>query len=228
MNDRVTAHAEAVVRNPEAEGAGQFHVLACKRHLTDLGRAGTPDFPYRWEPDAAGRVIRYAETLTVLEGKAPRPVRLLDCQAFDIGATIGWKKPDGNRRFRRRYKSVGRQNGKTFENGILGSYLANFAGYRYGKLFTVATKQAQAKLAWEEIKKFICADPDLSALFRIQEYKLLITALETQCTIEALSKERSLDDGFRSIFASVDEIHQHRSTRRFTTASVRFRRRWSP
>ena len=57
--------------------------------------------------------------------------------------------------------------------------------------------------------KFIRADPDLAEFFRIQEYKLLITALETQCTIEALSKERSLDDGFRSIFASIDEIHQH-------------------
>lgn len=207
--DRVTEHASRVVADPRAENAGNLHVLACKRHLKDLERQGTDAFPYVWDEKASGRVLQYAETLTVLEGAKPRPVRLLDCQAFDVGATFGWKKLDGNRRFRRRYKSVARQNGKTFENGIIGSYISNFSGYKYGKLFTVATKQAQAKLAWDEIAKFIRADKDLSELFRIQDYKLLITALNTHCTIEALSKERSLDDGFRSIFASVDEIHQH-------------------
>ncbi|MBQ5832468.1 MAG: terminase large subunit, partial [Selenomonadales bacterium] len=207
--DRVTEYATRVVADPIAMNAGNFHVLACKRHLRDLERQETEAFPYRWDVDASDRVLDYAETLTVLEGAKPRPVHLLDCQAFDVGSTFGWKRLDGNRRFRRRYKSVARQNGKTFENGIIGSYIANFSGYKYGKLFTVATKQAQAKLAWDEIAKFIRADKDLGQLFRIQDYKLLITALNTLCTIEALSKERSLDDGFRSIFASVDEIHQH-------------------
>jgi phage terminase large subunit-like protein len=207
--DRVTEYAARVVADPNAMNAGNLHVLACKRHLKDLERQETEAFPYRWDVDASDRVLEYAETLTVLEGAKPRPVHLLDCQAFDVGSTFGWKKLDGNRRFRRRYKSVARQNGKTFENGIIGSYIANFSGYKYGKLFTVATKQAQAKLAWDEIAKFIRADKDLGQLFRIQDYKLLITALNTLCTIEALSKERSLDDGFRSIFASVDEIHQH-------------------
>lgn len=207
--DRVTEYASRVVADPIAMNAGNLHVLACKRHLKDIERQETEAFPYRWDVKASDRVLEYAETLTVLEGTNPRPVHLLDCQAFDVGSTFGWKKLDGNRRFRRRYKSVARQNGKTFENGIIGSYIANFSGYKYGKLFTVATKQAQAKLAWEEIAKFIRADKDLGQLFRIQDYKFLITALDTLCTIEALSKERSLDDGFRSIFASVDEIHQH-------------------
>lgn len=207
--DRVSDYAARVVADPKTENAGNLHVLACKRHLKDLERQGTKEFPYVWDQKASDRIISYSETLTVLEGAKPRPVKLLDCQAFDVGATFGWKKLDGNRRFRRRYKSVARQNGKTFENGIIGSYISNFSGYKYGKLFTVATKQAQAKLAWDEIAKFIRADKDLNELFRIQDYKLMITALQTWCTIEALSKERSLDDGFRSIFASVDEIHQH-------------------
>lgn len=209
MMDRITSYAEAVVKDPAGHGAGKLHVLACKRHLNDLERAGTPEFPFIWDEKAGLRVLQYAETLTVIEGREPKPLHLLDCQAFDLGATFGWKRLDGNRRFRRRYKSVARQNGKTFENAIMGTYIANFSGYKYGKLFTCATKHAQAKLAWDEMSKFIKADTDMSELFRIQEYKSLITALETLCTIEALSKERSLDDGFRSIFASVDEIHQH-------------------
>lgn len=207
--DYVTTYAERVVQG--LEPAGELHKLACKRHLDDLKKQNTPDFPYYWDPDKAQEVINYAETLTIAEGESPRPVELIPCQKFDIGCTFGWfKTSNDKRRFRRRYKSMARQNGKTFENGIIGTYIAGFGGYRFGKLFTVATKKRQARLAWEEMAKFIKIDDDLSELFDIKDYKSLIEAKLTDCTIEALSREAGLDDGFRSIFTSVDEIHQHK------------------
>lgn len=212
MTDRVTAYARRIVAGEEV--AGELHRLACQRHLNDLKRQRTPDFPYYWDADAAQRVIDFAETLTIAEGSEPKPVKLLDCQAFDIGCTFGWKKTVNNaRRFRRRYKSMARQNGKTFENGIQGTYVAGFSGYKHGKLFTVATKKRQARLAWEEMSKFVSIDPDLAELFDVKDYKSLIVANETKCTIEALSKESGLDDGFRSIFSSIDEIHQHKDNK---------------
>lgn len=215
FNDRVTSYAKAVVAG-EIQGVGKLHRLACARHLRDLERslAQTSDFPYYWDAEAAERVLTYAETLTISEGLAPRPVVLIPSQVFDIGCTFGWKKTtNGARRFRRRYKSMARQNGKTFENGIMGTYIAGFSGYQNGKLFTAATKKRQARLAWEEMAKFIRADPDLGELFKVQDYKATITALETLCTIEALSREAGLDDGFRAIFASIDELHQHRDNK---------------
>lgn len=210
--DRVTRHARAVVSGQRK--AGELHKLACRRHLQDLDRQNSADFPYIWRPEAADEVLQYAETLTVAEGDEPRPVKLLDEQAFDIGCTFGWYRTANNkRRFRRRYKSMGRQNGKTFENGIMGTYIAGFGGYNYGKLFTVATKKRQARLAWEDMQKFITIDPDLNEYFVVKDYKSLIEALETHCTIEALSKEAGLDDGFRSIYSSIDEIHQHKDNK---------------
>lgn len=212
MIDRVTAHAQAVVDG--APGHGELHRLACLRHLRDLSRQRTEEFPYYWDEKAAAIVLDYAETLTIAEGSEPRPVELTDTQAFDIGCTFGWKKVvNDKRRFRRRYKSMARQNGKTFENGILGTYIAGFSGYQHGKLFTVATKKRQARLAWEEMSKFISIDKDLGELFRVKDYKSMIEATETQCTIEALSKEAGLDDGFRSIFSSIDELHQHKDNK---------------
>lgn len=213
--DRVTTYAREVVktgRYPDTGlRCGRLHVLACKRHLENLKQERTAGFPYYWDADAAGRICDFAETLTLAEGDSPRPLRLMGCQAFDLGCTMGWKKvANDKRRFRRRYKSIARQQGKTMENGVLGGYIAGFSGYRHGKLFTVATKKRQARLAWEETAKFIKADPDLSELFDIKDYKSMIMALETECTIEALSKEAGLDDGFRSIFASIDELHQHK------------------
>lgn len=210
--DRVTEYANKVVSGKVV--AGELHILACKRHLDDLKRQKSDDFPYYYDPNKAVEIIEYAETLTIAEGDAPKLVKLLDSQAFDLGCTFGWFKVSNNkRRFRRRYKSMARQNGKTFENGIMGTYIAGFGGYYYGKLFTVATKKRQARLAWEEMSKFITIDPDLGEYFDVKDYKSTIDALETNCTIEALSREAGLEDGFRSIYASIDEIHQHKDNK---------------
>lgn len=210
--DRVTEYASKVVSGKVV--SGELHRLSCQRHLNDLKRQRTKEFPYYYDPVKAMEIIDYAETLTIAEGTEPRAVVLLDSQAFDLGCTFGWFKVSNNkRRFRRRYKSMARQNGKTFENGIMGTYIAGFGGYHYGKLFTVATKKRQARLAWEEMSKFITIDPDLNEYFKVMDYKSTIEALETYCTIEALSKEAGLDDGFRSIYASVDEIHQHKDNK---------------
>lgn len=210
--DRVTEYANKVVSGKVV--AGELHILACKRHLNDLKRQKSDDFPYYYDPNKSLEIIEYAETLTIAEGDAPKPVKLLDSQAFDLGCTFGWFKVSNNkRRFRRRYKSMARQNGKTFENGIMGTYIAGFGGYYYGKLFTVATKKRQARLAWEEMSKFITIDPDLGEYFDVKDYKSTIDALETNCTIEALSREAGLEDGFRSIYASIDEIHQHKDNK---------------
>ena len=210
--DRVTDYATRVFAGQVK--AGELHILACKRHLNDLEKQRTEEFPYYYDPTKAREIIDYAETLTIAEGDEPKPVRLLDSQAFDLGVTFGWfKVANDKRRFRRRYKSMARQNGKTFENGIMGTYIAGFGGYNFGKLFTVATKKRQARLAWEEMSKFITIDPDLNEYFNVKDYKSVIEALETFCTIEALSKEAGLDDGFRAIYASVDEIHQHKDNK---------------
>ena len=212
MIDRVTEYAEKVVK--EKENYGSLHVLACQRHLNDLKKQGSSEFPYYWNPEKSEEILEYAETLTIAEGSEPKPVKLIPSQIFDIGCTFGWMKTSNDkRRFRRRYKSMGRQNGKTFENGIIGTYIAAFDGYNYGKLFTAATKKRQSRLAWEEMSKFVTIDPDLSELFTVKDYKSMIVCDTTGCTIEALSKEAGLDDGFRSIFCSVDEIHQHKNNK---------------
>ena len=206
MIDRVTEYAKKTI---EENKMGELHILACKRHLEDLKRQGTKEFPYIWLPENSERIIQYAETLTIGEGFEKKQVQLVGGQIFDFGCPFGWLKLNGKRRFRRSYKSMARQNGKSFENGIKGTYIAGFSGYNYGKLFTVATKKRQARIAWEEMKKFIEADKDLQELFEIKDYKSLIISNDTKCTIEALSREGGLDEGFRAIFASIDEYHQH-------------------
>lgn len=209
MIDRVTKYAEEVVAGKYV--VGKLHKLACKRHLDDLEKSKNGEIDFYWDVEDSERILEYAETLTTIEGFYKKPVKLLGFQIFDIGARFGWKNKRGFRRFRRSYISMARQNGKSFENGIILSYIAECCGYNFGKLFTVATKKRQAKIAWDEINKFLKADPELDELFDVKEYINLIKSKDTNCTIEALSKEAGLDDGFRSIGSSLDEIHQHKS-----------------
>ena len=209
--DRVTEYAKLVVSGVFDHSKipfGRYHYLACKRHLNDLARQNTDDFPYYWDIDASEKVINYAETLTIAEGESAKNIKLLGFQVFDIGSVFGWKKTNGYRRFRRSYKSMARQQGKSLVNGIIGTYIALFGNYNYGKLFTASTKRNLARIAWEEMVKFIKIDPELDELFDIKDYKSLITCNLTNCTIEALSKEGGLEDGHRSIYSSLDEIHQ--------------------
>ena len=207
FHDRATKHAEDVVSGKII--SGRLHFLACQRHLNDLQRQNTPEFPYLWDSEKSERILNFAEKLTIAEGTEPKPVKLFDNQCFDLGIPFGWLKAvNGKRRFRRSYECQARQNGKTLKNGVKGVYVAFASGYRYGKLFTAATQKKQAKLAWDEMAKFIRSDKDLDELFKIQEYISTITCYSTLCTIEALSKEGGLLDGSRSIYSSLDEIHQ--------------------
>lgn len=214
--DRATKHAEDVVSGKTV--SGRLHRLACERHLRDLERQGTKEFPYVWDVKKSERILNFAEKLTISEGYEMRPVRLFDTQCFDFGLRMGWIRQDnGRRRFRRSYVSKARQNGKSFENGINGPYIAGFSGYNNGKLFTVATKKRQARIVWEEMRNFIQAENDLQELFYIKDYNSTINCIHTGCTIEALSKEGGLDEGFRSIFCSIDELHQHKDNSIYET-----------
>lgn len=207
--DKATKHAEDVLSGKVE--SGELHRLSCKRHLDDLAREGTKDFPYLWKPEKSQRIISFAEDLTISEGFEPKPLKLFDNQCFDFGCRMGWVRQDnGYRRFRRSYSSKARQNGKSLENGVNGPYIAAFSGYKNGKLFTAATDKRQAKIVWNDMKLFIESEKDLAEFFKIKEYCTTIECLITGCVIEALSKESGLKDGFRSIFASIDELHQHK------------------
>ena len=64
--DRVTEYATRVVSGKVI--AGELHILACKRHLEDLKKQRTDEFPYYYDPVKAREVIDYAETVTIAEG----------------------------------------------------------------------------------------------------------------------------------------------------------------
>ncbi|MGJ7044641.1 terminase large subunit [Thermoanaerobacterium thermosulfurigenes] len=208
MNDRVTEYAEKVLNGEII--AGKYVKLACQRHLKDLEKQNTEEFPYIFDLEKANRVLNFAEKLKIAEGMEVKPLKLYDFQAFILGSLFGWvHKDSGYRRFRNSYIQLARQNGKSMLNGVIALYSSTFDGYKYGQIYTAATKSDQAKIVLNEIVKFINADSDLRQFYKLKLYENTIEVLPTHSIIRALGRDTKTIDGFRPYVAIIDEYHQH-------------------
>ncbi len=212
--DRVTQYAEDVVKGNIKTGL--YAKLACHRHLNDLEKSNTDEFEYYFNVEKANKILDFAETLIIAEGEEETPVVLEGFQIFILGSLNGWvNKINNHRRFRNSYVQLGRQNGKSFLNGILATFYGNFSGYNYGQIYCTATKMDQAKIVFREIMKFINADKDLQELFKIKEYESTIECKLTKSTIKALGKDTKSIDGFRPLLGIVDEYHAHKDNQMY-------------
>ncbi len=219
MVDRVTSYAFDVCMGKIPAGLSQRQ--ACNRHLRDLERQNTEDFPYYWDSEAGQELIEFAETLTIAEGEEPQDLRLYGFQDFIFGSWNGWKTSEGYRRFRTSYVQVARQNGKSLGNAVPTMYYGNFDGYNYPQIYCTATKELQARIVLKECFKFINADPELAGdvyedgLFTIKDYASKILCNISNGEIRALGRDTKSIDGFRPYFASVDEYHLHKDNQMY-------------
>ena len=220
--DRVTQFAEDVVSGRLDRIVGKTEIQCCRRHLRDLERAGTPEFPFVFDEDRANEIIDFAESLTLAEGDEPQPLMLYGFQDFIFGSWHAWvQKNTRRRRFRTSYVRVARQNGKSIGNAVPALYYGNFAGYQYPQIYTAATKELQAKIVLNECIKFINSDRELSGtrtktgLFTVKEYASKIECNLTHGVIRALGRDTESIDGFRPYFASVDEYHKHKTNQMY-------------
>lgn len=208
--DRTTEYAKLIVSGKKPAGRSEF--LACQRHLDDLKRSKTKDFGFKFDVAAAETAISIANELTIAEGTERKPLHTRGFQNFILGSLMGWKvKRKGSLRFREAYIQMARQNGKSFLAGTLATNRATFSGYREGRIFCTATKQAQADIVWNEIRKFIQSDPELSELYKVREHDRTIISYVTGTTIKSVGRDTKSADGFRSILAVVDEYHAHKT-----------------
>lgn len=205
MIDRTTAYAKLVVSGKRLAGKTEF--LCCKRHLGDLKNK---DLEYIFDAKEAEKHINIANMLSIAEGYEMKPLVTRGFQNFIIGSIFGWrKKHSKERRYREAYVQIARQNGKSFLAGEISNDFCTFSGYQHGRIFCTATKQDQANIVWDEIRKFIESDEELTELYRIREHDRTIMSRLTGTVIKAIGRDTKSADGFRSILAVVDEYHAH-------------------
>jgi phage terminase large subunit-like protein len=132
--------------------ASRLVKAACKRHLDDLQRQKSDDFPYRFEPKAAHRICDFADGMVHIKGKwanAPKNelplIKLEDWQCFLLGVGFGWlRKQDGLRRFRELYWEIARKNSKSTLGAIIGLYMGFDDNEPGAEVFAGATSMDQA------------------------------------------------------------------------------------
>lgn len=214
--DRCTQYAVDVIEG--RENAGEYVKLACQRHLDDLEKSKAAPYIYYFDVEQSERIINFAEELVIAEGDEEQPVECYPFQCFILGSLNGWRKKNADpksgvhhRRFRTSYVQLGRQNGKSFINGILAAYYGNFDRYKYGQIYCAATKQEQANIVLKEIIKFINSDDELGAWFKVHEHSNSIDCLLTHSVIKALSGDTKSADGLRPYLGIVDEYHAHKT-----------------
>ena len=117
LHHPVSVYAKQVTRGRLHDLCCPYEIKACQRHLDDLKRQGTEDFPYVFDTTRADRIIRWFGQCIQTRGvEHGQPIQLQPWQVFDLGCTYGWvHKEDGARRFKRTYNKRARGNFKSTE-----------------------------------------------------------------------------------------------------------------
>src|SRR5690606_21082920 len=149
-----TSYAQEVVdgRIP----AGKYTRLACRRHLRDLERQGTRDFPYVFSPGQASRYCAFAEAFPHVAGRWARG-QLLELQPWQVfieASVHGWvHKNTGLRRFRLAYEEVPRKNGKSTRMAVKGLDMLTEEGEPGAAVYCGATTEYQATKVFDPAKR---------------------------------------------------------------------------
>ena len=194
--------------------AGKLVRQACERHLNDMKRQGTDNFPYVFKPEKAERVYKFAEKLKYFDGsRVGEYVQLAPFQRFIIGSLFGWEHKDtGYRRFRKSFVMLARKNAKTLLNAIICLYLLLFEGVSNAQFYCCATKTDQAKLLVNQLVAFAKNIPVLNKRIRHYEREGRVKVLKNDNVLRALSRDTKSMDGFLPYVAVCDEIHAYRDS----------------
>jgi len=190
--------------------------LACERQRRDLARAemGDPDFPYRFDNDAATRICEFIELLPHTKGRWARTrqsIKLEPWQAFILTTVFGWLHVDsGLRRFRRAYEEVARKNAKSTKSSGIALYLFAADGEPGAEVYSAATTRDQAKIVFDDARAMALREPDMCAALGVEilQHHLLT---DDGSKFLPLSAEGSTLDGLNVHGGVIDELHAHKT-----------------
>lgn len=209
-----------------ALGVSEGSIVACKwvklavqRHLSDLTRQGTEDFPYHFDEGAAEHAINFIQQLSHTKGTwastyggRDAHIELEGWEQFIVAVVQGWRKEDGLRRFTRAYVEVARKNGKTTLGAGLGNlaFFADLPREIGPEVYFGATKQEQAAIAWREAKAQIRKAPALAKRAKPYESKqIIVKPGDDSARMRPLGRDSDTEDGLSPSFALIDEYHAH-------------------
>ena len=222
LHHAVSIYAKQVTQGRLRAQCCKYEILACQRHLDDLKRQGTDNFPYVFDTTRADRIIRWFGQCIQIRGvDAGKPIELEPWQVFDLGCTYGWvHRETGARRFTHTYNKRARGNYKSTEKSGQGLYhMCGDACYppyhpelavfeQEPEVECAAVDRTQAMRVFGDAKKIARASPSISKRLLVPRSNPIVHVTRGGY-MRALSKEtKNKDSGAPSYFV-VDEYHAH-------------------
>jgi phage terminase large subunit-like protein len=208
--DAITQYALDVIAGRVV--AGKYVHKAAERHISDLANGASRGLYF----DAAAglKAIAFFSLLRHYKGDLGKEdggrgafVHLEAWQQFIVGSAFGWKRiATGLRRFRRIYVEVAKKNGKTLLAAGIMLLLAFFDNEPGAEVYSLATKEDQAKLSWNDGAQFVAKNSSIGRLVR-KVGKRLIN--ETSASFwSPLGRDSDTgDQGINPHGYLVDELH---------------------
>jgi phage terminase large subunit-like protein len=196
--------------------------LACQRHLNDLNRQATKDFPYVFDESRADRIFDWFEKCCrhVRGPFSGQLIELLPFQKFDLGCVYGWvHMKTGQRRFRKAFHLRARGNVKSTEMSGLALYgMCGDCIYPPGdpsikryehspEVDCAAVDKGQAKRVWGDAREMGMNSPEISKRLRIRRGYIEHTARGG--LLKPLSKDTKNKDSGAPCLVVIDEYHAH-------------------
>ena len=203
--------------NPEQYGldvlsgkipACEYVKLYCQRHFDDLNRQRTDDFPYYFDKEAGLKVIKFFKLLKHYKGKwagqyfVPAP-----WQAFNLYQFFGWKRLNGNRKFKYSYIEVPKKNGKTTFVAAKGLYHMLVDKESSPEVYIAAGKEAQARICLDTARYIGKRTPEVYKRLKILKYN--IEKPDDGGMMIALGSDSKKQDGLNVSHGVIDEYHTH-------------------
>lgn len=200
-----TWYAEQLVKGSIV--ASKNNILAAKRHLSDLERQGTDEFPWIFVEDKGHRPVRFIEKFCKPSKGDFNQLVAQPWQHFVIGSLYGWVHKDtGIRRFREGLIFIGRKNGKSTLISGLSLYSFSKDGENGADVFLLANTKQQAGIIFEEAKKMVKKSPKLNKQFNAKRDEIKYD--KTFSTIEPRASDSEKLDGLNTHLGVFDEIHE--------------------
>ncbi|MCI1524432.1 MAG: terminase large subunit [Lactobacillus crispatus] len=202
--------------------AGYNIQLACFRHLRDLQRQNTKEFPYHYDIKQVDRLLKFASISPNVD--TGEPTKLMDWQKFIFSQMMGWRDRDDDKRFTRVIVSVSRGQGKTYLMAILVAYsfLIESLGLENQDYLVASINYKQTMKIFGYIKSM------LRKIINIEPFKSLakdaglelqseqIIEKKTNNILRAISHEAGQYDSYHFRTAVFDEIGEVNTRKRIS------------
>lgn len=164
-------------------------------------------------PERANHIIEFAENFCChSKGKmAGKKVVLELWEKAYLAATYGFVDIEGNRKHQRVVLIVGKKNGKSLLDSIMGLYGLVGDGEGGPEIYAVATKKDQARIVWQEAKRMVNKSPILKK--RIKTLVGEINSDFNDGVFKALASDADSLDGLNIHVVIMDEWHQWKNGR---------------